>query len=202
MPNGVSCAYFAARNLVYGKKEQNLFKEGIAGAQTIRTVDALTNADIMTNIAPSSAKSFFGKAANFVKKLLYPLIIASGIYNTAIAEDKVKTGASQAGGIASMYVFEQVAEKGLNKINTKLLNTNAAKNNKFVRVGLYVAKGIAYAASSIAGYTFGSKGAESIVDAVRKTDKKVNSAKTIPFPIDKDLSKNNIDGMLFEDMKL
>ena len=41
MPNGISCAYFAARNHIYGQKEKNMFKEGIAGAQTARAIDTV-----------------------------------------------------------------------------------------------------------------------------------------------------------------
>ena len=65
MPNGISCAYFAARNYIYGTKEQNIFKEGIAGAQTVRTIDAVTN----TLPVLSSVRTFFGSLASIAKKL-------------------------------------------------------------------------------------------------------------------------------------
>ncbi len=204
MPNGVSCAYFAARNLVYGKKEENVFKEGIAGAQTARTIDTFTQTGILRGTPIAPAKGIFSKAAAVARKIVYPLIIASGIYNTAKADDKVKTGTSQASGIATMYAFEQIAEKGLNSINKKLMNTNFAQNHKLARMGIYIAKGAAYAAASLSGYSVGSKGAEHIVDKIRKTDNISNTTPfdTTPFPLDEDLSKDNVAGMLFEDMKL
>lgn len=204
MPNGISCAYFAARNFVYGKKEENVFKEGIAGAQTARTIDTVTRTGVLRGTPIAPAKGIFSKAAAIARKIVYPLIIASGIYNTAKSDDKVKTGISQASGIATMYTFEQLAEKGLNTLNKKLMNTNFAQNHKLARIGIYVAKGAAFAAASLSGYSAGSKGAEHIVDKIRKTDSKISSTPfdTMPFPIDKDLSEENIDGMLFEDMKL
>lgn len=204
MPNGISCAYFAARNYVYGKKEGNIFKEGIAGAQTARTIDTVTSRGILRGTPIAPAKGIFSKAAAFARKIVYPLIIASGIYNTAKSDDKVRTGASQASGIATMYTFEQLAEKGLNSLNKKLLNTNFVQNHKLARIGIYILKGAAYAAASLTGYSAGSKGAEYIVDNLRKTDTEKDSTSytTMSFPLDEDLSEDNIAGMLFEDMKL
>ena len=105
MPNGISCAFFAARNHIYGHNEHNVFKEGIAGCQTIRTADAVADAVAHTGtVAKSVAKpvsGFLGKAAKYARKIVYPLIIASGIYNTVKSDDKVKTGAMQVGGIGT-----------------------------------------------------------------------------------------------------
>lgn len=204
MPNGVSCAFFAARNLVYGKKEENVFKEGIAGAQTARTIDTVTQTGILRGTPVAPAKGIFSKAAAIARKIVYPLIIASGIYNTAKADDKVKTGASQASGIATMYAFEQMAEKGLKTINTKLSNTSFVKNHKLAKIGLYVAKGIAYITASMSGYNLGSKSAEHIVDNLRKASKNTDTSPflTTPFPLDSDLSEDNVESILFEDMQL
>ena len=164
MPNGVSCAFFAARNHIYGHNEHNIFKEGIAGCQTIRTADAVTKAASATKNVPAPVTSFLGKAAKYARKIVYPLIIASGIYNTVKSDDKVKTGAQQAGGIATMYAFEQVAEKSLKFLNNKLQDTSFVKGNKYAKYGLYVAKGMAFVAASILGYNTGSHVAEKIVN--------------------------------------
>lgn len=197
MPNGISCAYFAARNHIYGKKEQNVFKEGIAGAQTARTIDTVAKTGVIKGPLATPVSGFFDKAAKIAKKVVYPLIIGSGIYNTVIAEDKVKTGASQATGIATMYAFEQVAEKSLKSINNKLLSKDIFKNHKVARVALYVAKGLAFVGASLSGYNVGSKAAEQIVDETRakKQNKEVLNQST-PF------DTKGVEDELFKDMQL
>ncbi len=197
MPNGISCAYFAARNHIYGKKEHNLFKEGIAGAQTARTIDTVAKTGVIKGPLASPVANIFDKAAAVARKIVYPLIIASGVYNTAIAEDKVKTGASQASGIATMYAFEQIAEKGLKKINNKLANTKIVQNNKAARIALYIAKGLTFVAASLSGYNLGSKSAEKIVDKARDK-KQVTSIEEKNIFSD----KNNVEDELFKEMKM
>ena len=120
MPNGISCAYFAARNHIYGKKEDNPFKKGIAGIQTARTVDAVAKTGAIAGPFGAPITNFVNGIAKVGKKIVYPLIIGSGIYNTVKSDDKVKTGASNAFGISTMYGFEVVAEKCLNKITSLL----------------------------------------------------------------------------------
>ena len=197
MPNGISCAYFAARNHIYGKKEHNLFKEGIAGAQTARTIDTVAKTGVIKGPLASPVANIFDKAAAVARKIVYPLIIASGVYNTAIAEDKVKTGASQASGIATMYAFEQIAEKGLKKINNKLANTKIVQNNKAARIALYIAKGLTFVAASLSGYNLGSKSAEKIVDKARDKKQATSIEEKNIFS-----DKNNVEDELFKEMKM
>lgn len=197
MPNGISCAYFAARNHIYGKKEHNLFKEGIAGAQTARTIDTVAKTGVIKGPLASPVANIFDKAAAVARKIVYPLIIASGVYNTAIAEDKVKTGASQASGIATMYAFEQIAEKGLKKINNKLANTKIVQNNKAARIALYIAKGLTFVAASLSGYNLGSKSAEKIVDKARDKKQATSIEEKNIFS-----DKNNVEDELFKEMKI
>jgi hypothetical protein len=195
MPNGISCAYFAARNHLYGQKEHNVFKEGIATAQTTRAVDSVTSVAVTSNTALEPVANFFGKAAALARKVVYPLIIASGIYNTAKSDDKVKTGVSQAGGIASMFVFEQAAEKGLNKIYSSATNTSLVKNNKAAKIACYILKGSAFILASLKGYSFGSNTAENIVDKLR-----INKIQKF---MNKDVLNNiSVDDTLFDDMQL
>lgn len=211
MPNGVSCAYFAARNHIYGHNEHNVFKEGIAGCQTVRTIDSLASTKTVQNAVPiaKNTAGFWGKAAKFARRIVYPLIIASGIYNTIKAEDKVKTGAMQAGGIGTMFAFETVAEKALKNVAKKLLDTPVCQQHKAARIGVYVAKGLAFVAASLTGYTVGSNGAENIVNKIR-ANKAKNSKQTTDnqtdekkeFPVENDLKKSDIQETLFEDMRL
>lgn len=165
MPNGISCAFFAGRNLVYGKKEGNIFKQGIGAIQTTRTVDSAAQSGLLQ----IKGAPFLNQVTKVIKKLLYPLIIGSGIYNTIKAEDKTRTGASQAGGIGTMYLFEQVAEKGLVNAEKSLLKNPTIKNNKLLRSGVYVLKGLGFVAASLGGYEVGSKVAEKAVDTFRNS---------------------------------
>lgn len=198
MPNGVSCAYFAARNFKYGKIEKNPFKEGIANIQTVRTADAFVHANFAKNIFSSTVQNVFSIVTNTLKKLLYPLIIATGVLNTARAKDKVKTGATQAGAIGTMYAFEQVTETALKKLDKKILASSAVKNHKILQIGWYAAKGLTFVASSMLGYDIGFSGAESLVDKHRSK----NSLKAEKFPIEADLKAENVEATLFEDMIL
>lgn len=167
MPNGISCAFFAGRNLVYGTAENNVFKEGIGCAQTVRTADTIVQTASVGAKVSTPVKSFLSKGAAIARKIVYPLIIGSGVYNTLSSEDKVRTGASQAGGIGTMYAFEQISEKSLKALDSKVLNTQLYKTNKFAKIAWYVAKGMAFVCASLLGYDIGSAGAEKLVDKSR-----------------------------------
>ena len=167
MPNGVSCLYFAGKNLIYGKKEGNVFKDGIGVIQTVRGADFLASDKMITTAAKNPITGTLKHAAKMLKKILYPLIIVSGIYNTARSKDKVKTGTSQAAGIGMMFGMEQVAEKVLVGLEKKIFSNPALKNNKKARVAWYIARGAAYAAASLTGYNTGNKLAGNCVDKIR-----------------------------------
>lgn len=215
MPNGISCAYFATRNFIYGTKENNLFKEGIGLAQTIRTADAAAKAAAQAtkNVAktPLFAK-LLSKGADKCCAILYPLIIASGVYNTVKSKDKVKTGISQAGGIGTMFAFEQtlayiqkkavpaLIKKYGSKIPKNISNivsksSNFLNTNKYGKVLKYILQGILFATVSMGGYNTGSKIGEKIVDKYRQIHNITQpSVNTVPV-VQKD---NNI----FEDIQL
>ena len=118
MPNGVSCLYFIGPNHKKFKESGDIFREGVAYCQGIRTVDYVNQAapamettaksiesflvrnekiaGIVNNVTSTGEKvarpftNFFSKAAKFARKIVYPLIIASGVYNTARSKDKVR----------------------------------------------------------------------------------------------------------------
>lgn len=176
MPNGVSCLFFAGKNLIYGKKEDNLFKEGIGVIQTVRGADFLASADIggkaaSASAAANSAKNplrlFIGDAAKVLKKILYPFFILSGIYNTVKSDDKVKTGTGQAAGIGLMYTLEQIAEKNLVKAEKQIFSNPASLGNTKRKAAWYILRGAVYAAASMLGYTAGTKTAEFSIDKIR-----------------------------------
>lgn len=167
MPNGISCAYFAGRNLIYGKKEENIFKQGIGAIQTTRTVNSAAQSGLLKiKNAP-----ILSQITKVIKKLLYPLIIGSGIYNTVKSDDKVRTGASQGLGIGTMYTFEQIYERLTFNIEKNLLKNPAIRNNKLLRSGVYILKGLGFVGASLGGYEIGSKTAEKTVDTFRARKK-------------------------------
>ena len=218
MPNGVSCAYFAVKNHETGKKDNNIFREGIAGIQGVRTLNAATalaTPVLMAGLAEKSRKRFkdgsipvkfvdclsnhmegirsnISSVANTGKKIVYPLIICSGILNTARSKDKIRTGCSEAGGISVMYLFENAAEKGLNKLQSYC--SSHCRNNKFVKVLLPLAKGTAFVCASLLGYSLGSEGAKSMVDKLRN-DKKGNAENS-------DKNSDNQNKNIFKTMQL
>lgn len=219
MPNGISCAYFALKNLKIGRSNKDVFREGIAGCQAVRTVDKFVNpqtakaasdavnssskiAKAASEAANSSktAKGLIKNSAAFAEKIVYPLIIASGVYNTVRAEDKVKTGAMQASAIATMFTFETVAKKCLEKISNRLLNIPFVKSHKAAKIGIYVAKGLAFVAASLAGYDIGSNGAENIVN--KKRAKKNNNPEANEKTKSPDEMDNVLNEFVFSDMKL
>lgn len=172
MPNGVSCLFFAGKNLIYGKKENNVFKTGIGAIQTVRGADFLTATQIPNAALPAQAGTrtlpgFLRSAANTLKKFLYPLIIASGIYNTVKADDKVKTGASQAGGIGLMFCFEELTDKALAGIEKTVLPRLKMAQSKPAKVCWYLLSGLAFAGASMLGYTVGNKIANKAVNGFR-----------------------------------
>lgn len=167
MPNGISCAFFAAKNFKIAKENHDIFRAGITGAQTIRTVDHASKASTIINNTSKFSKTL-SNIASWCKKLVYPLIIASGIHKTIKSNDKVKTGFSQAAGIGTMYCFEEITENLLKKIPIN----NIKINNKFLKPVPYILKGLIYAGASILGYNIGSKISEKAVDKVRESKQK------------------------------
>ncbi len=166
MPNGISCAYFAAKNFIIGKKDDNIFRTGIAGAQTARTLNCVSKSAPIINNASKPAKAL-NKIAAFARKIVYPLIIASGVYTTAKSDDKIKTGTSQAAAITTMYCSEKAAEKILKNLSKKIPKYTTNSSNKYAKVIYYILKGCFYASASILGYDLGNKSGKFAVDKIR-----------------------------------
>lgn len=224
MPNGVSCAYFALKNYKVAKEDENVFRGGIAGIQTVRTLDAATSA--VSALPAATVMSIGGKApkasvpagasfgstlppichkggkflsglAKVGRKLVYPLILLSGVFNTLRSDDKVKTGASQAAGIGLMYAAETVAEKILVPVTSKVNSISSGK--PWVKALWAVARGVVYVGASLGGYELGNRIAGSSVDKIRskklqKTKEKMDVINNNP------ITDNNSN--VFSTMKL
>lgn len=182
MPNGVSCACFAIRNHKVAETTNNVFREGIANIQSVRTVNEVAKASTaIQNSAIKPALPFLDSLACTLRKLIYPLIIGSAVYNTVKSDDKVKTGLSQAAGIGAMYGCEKIAEKYLKQVDKKVNNLKGSKYTKLIKVGWYVAKGLIYLASSLGGFKGGSELVSTIIDKIRgkKDDGSINPTEQI-----------------------
>ena len=229
MPNGVSCLFFAGKNLVYGNKEKNVFKEGIGVIQSVRTADFLASANLQNSVAAAGTSSTeaavssvssgintaacavtknpvlgaIKNAAAFLKKLLYPCIIASGIYNTAKSEDKIKTGTGQAAGIGLMYTFEKIAEKTLNTIDKSLSKNQSGQKSLPSKIAWYILRGGIYAASSLLGYNTGNKIAENSVDAIRnfKAGKELKEQTENMFISEEENNQYNMEPEIFNEIE-
>ena len=224
MPNGISCAYFALKNYKVAKEDENVFRGGIAGIQTVRTLDAVTSA--VSALPAATVMSIGGKAARasapvgasfgstlppvchkagkFLsglaqvgRKLVYPLIALSGVFNTLRSEDKVKTGTSQAAGIGLMYAAETVAEKLLIPMTSKV--DSFASNKPWLKALWAVARGAIYVTASLGGYELGNRIASSSVDKFR--NKKLEKTKHKMDVINNNPVQTN-NGNVFSTMKL
>ena len=186
MPNGVSCAYFAVKNYSYGKQNNDIFRDVIAGAQTARTVDSIAQGAKVS----SPFSSGINKLAKFAKKIVYPLIILSGAYTTFKSDDKLKTGSEQALGISTMYSSELIAEKLLKSFENKFKNSSKVSNNLFAKFLFYFLKGSTFIAASMLGYSAGKNIGANLVDIIRN---KQNLHKSINIDYKPDLTNNVYD---------
>ena len=180
MPNGVSCAYFAALNHENGLKHDNIFREGVAVAQTARTIDAITASQTvacspMLNGVLNPIKPIFGKLAAISRKIIYPLFIMSTALTTLKSNDKVKTGISQTSGLVCMSLFEKLETKLFPKLEKLVSKKVNLSSNKILRYGWYILKGLCFITASMSGYTIGNKVTGKIVDKTRNIIKKSNN---------------------------
>lgn len=182
MPNGLSCAYFAVRNHETGKKENNVFREGIADIQGIRTMNAAAGAatsGTFVSFASSIKKAChinkdlgiirsIGKIATPLqkplsmlssvgKKFVYPLIIASEILNTVRSDDKKKKACCSATAIGTMYILESLIENSFKRL----------KVPEKWDLPFQIFKGTTFICASLAGYDIGNNISGNIVDKIR-----------------------------------
>ena len=94
-----------------------------------------------------------------------------------------------------MYSFEKIAEKGLKKLEDKLLSLPQVQANKKLAIGVYVLKGLGFVSASLLGYKTGNAIGGKIVDLTRRNDKKTKYLYTgIDFT-------NNMTEDIFEDIR-
>lgn len=203
MPNGVSCAYFAFLNHENGLKQDNVFREGVAVAQTTRTIDAIAASNTIAstpvlNSVLTPVRPVFSKLAAISRKIIYPLFILSSVFNTFKSNDKLKTGASQASGLVLMSTFETLEVKLLKLLEKKLPALSKISGNKYGKYLMYLLKGIMFITASMTGYTLGNKLGAKTVDKLRAVKQK-NSNENIEKS-NSELNTKEIAKELFSDM--
>lgn len=131
----------------------------------------------------SKVFEYAGKATKFAVNNVNPLICASGVIKTAMAEDKVKTGITEAMALSTMFAGEKLTKMHYDKIvNSKTCKSliNKASDMKILKpVFEYIKKhnlggkigkilkGVVFVGASIASYGVGQKIGDDFADKVK-----------------------------------
>ena len=138
---------------------------------------------VFSNLAKQNkAFEYAGKFTQFAVDNVNPLICASGVIKTAMAEDKVKTGVTEAAALSAMFAGEGLIKLNYDKIASSKAVKDAgmklAENKTFKPVFEYlsknkmggkigtVVKGLAFVGGSMASYAVGQKFGEDIANRV------------------------------------
>lgn len=207
MYSAVASGIFAARNV---DKTQNgeLGRGAVALGQTAAIVQEVAKYDGAIANGARSAISVFsdmakenkafeyaGKVTKFAINNVNPLICASGVIKTAMSDDKVKTGITEAAALSAMFMGEELTKKYYDKVvnsesckkviedlsNNKIFKPLfewLSKHNLNGKVGKVI-KGLTFVAMSMSAYAFGHNFGENVSDDVKKafnieTPKKIN----------------------------
>lgn len=119
----------------------------------------------------NKAFEYAGKATQFAVNNVNPLICVSGAIKTAMADDKIKTGTTEAAALAFMFAGEGLTklhyDKLVNSQTCKNLLESASKTTVLKPVFEYISKnklggkvgailkGIAFVAASMTSYSIG-----------------------------------------------
>lgn len=190
----VASGIFAYRN-ADKTKNGDIGRSAVTLGQTAGLVQEVAKYDgIAANTARSAlsvfsdlakqnkAFEYAGKVTQFAVNNVNPLICASGVVKTAMSEDKVKTGITEAAALATMFTGE-----GLIKLYyDKAANSNEVKNlgkklsdKKFIKpvveylekhklggkVGAVV-KGLVFVGGSMTSYSIGQKFGDDFAERV------------------------------------
>lgn len=191
VPSGIFC-YRNIKKVEDGEPQRGT----VAFAQGAKIVQALADYNETTAKTAGNAMSVFneyakkykpveyaGKAVKWATKNVNPLICASSVVKTAMSDDKVGTGITEAGALAGMFAGEGLMKLHMDKfINaenvTKAANMadnvnwlkplakfmNKAGNNSKIAA---VIKGIVFVCGSIGSYSVGQSIADKYSDKVK-----------------------------------
>ncbi len=194
MFSAVASGIFAVRNADKTKNGE-VGRSVVTLGQTAGVVQEIAKYDnVFANTARSAVSVFSdlakqnkafeyaGKVTQFAVNNVNPLICASGVVKTAMAEDKVKTGIIEAAALSAMFAGEGLIKLNYDKIassqsvkdaGVKLSKTKVfkpvfeylSKNKMGGKVGTIV-KGLAFVGGSMTSYAIGQKYGEKMANRV------------------------------------
>lgn len=196
MFSAVASGIFAARN-VDKTANGDIGRSTVALGQTAGLVQEVAKYDNVVAKGARSALSVFsdlakenkafeyaGKVTKFAINNVNPLICASGVVKTAMSDDKIGTGISEAAALSTMFLAEAVVKHNYDnvvnsnackKMMSKVSKTDAYKfleKHKWMGKAGMIVKGLAFVAASMTAYSVGKSVGDDIADKV-KTDLKI-----------------------------
>ena len=206
MFSAVASGIFAVRN---AKKTENgeIGRSAVMLGQTAGVIQEIAKYDgAIANTARSAVSVFSGMAkenkafeyagkfTKFAVNNVNPLICVSGVIKTAMAEDKVKAGITEAAALGMMFAGEGLTKRYYSKVvnsqTCKNILTKASKMPVLKNIFKYlekhkltgkvgaVIKGLAFISASITSYNIGEKYGSKIADEI-KAEYKIGTPKKI-----------------------
>ena len=197
MFSAAASSFFALRNIDKTKnKEGEVGRGAVAWGQTVGVVQEVAKYDgAIANTARSAlsvfsdlakehkAFEYAGKATQFAVNNVNPLICVSGVIKTALADDKVQTGVTEAAALAAMFAGEGITKKYYDKAvgsetfkkafnylsnsrTLKPLFKYLEKNKLNGKVAL-IAKGLTFDTASMTSYAIGEQAGGNLAPKVK-----------------------------------
>ena len=196
MYSAVASTIFAARNADKTQKG-DIGRGAVTLGQTAGVVQEVAKYDGLAAKGARSALSVFselakenkafeyaGKATQFAVNNVNPLICASGVIKTAMSDDKVGTGITEAAALSTMFAGEALTKRYYDEMinsDTCKKMLEKASENKFLKpifewleknnyngkAGLII-KGLTFVAASMTAYSIGHKLGTNMSDDIKK----------------------------------
>lgn len=195
MFSAVASGIFAVRNV---NKTENgeVGRSAVALGQTAGVVQEIAKYDgaiansarcavsVFSDLAKENkAFEYAGKFTKFAVNNVNPLICASGAIKTAMSDDKVKTGITEAMALGAMFAGEGLTkryyEKAINSDTCKSAIEKLSKTKGLNKIFEYLSKnklngktgaiikGLSFITASIASYNIGAYAGSKVADDVK-----------------------------------
>lgn len=205
MFSAVASGIFAARN-VDKTRNGDVGRSAVALGQTAGLVQEVAKYDNIVSKGARSALSVFsdmakehkafeyaGKVTKFAVNNVNPLICASGVVKTAMADDKVQTGITEAAALSTMFMAEAAVKHNYNNVvNSKCCqNAISQLSNARITKPIFeflekhklkgkvgnIIKGLTFVAASMTAYSAGQALGDDVAKRIHPTSqvpKKIN----------------------------
>ena len=180
-------SFFALRNVDKTKNQEGeIGRSAVAIGQAAGVMQEIAKLDGAVANTARSALSVFsdlakenrafkyaGKVTQFAVNNVNPLICVSGVIKTALSDDKIQTGVTEACALASMFVWEESTKKYYNNIiqseRCQNLLKSASENKIFKPLFSFIEKhklqgkagalikAVTFIGASMTGYSIGEK---------------------------------------------